>query len=486
MPATWARPLSMNNFWGTMKKLSIGLLGCLMLGSNAYGAVPNDFDGDGISDRTWVQIESDKSLTWIAQLSTSQAQMALGSLGKSGDAIIMGQWLAGGTQIGVASLNSTTNQIEWSIRDSAGNVRTKALGKKGDLVVSGGDFNGNGLADAAVVRLENKKAQWVVVFDPFASDTPIEKKFQFGDAGDRVFYARAESGSAVDWIGITRTGSNSRTLARMMDVNSGAIKQFPRLPKFASQGNRPRPFPVRQSTGTDLIGFSTGSGGKTSVKVFSLEGGAVSSSVLSGTGTSVVGEFLQGPGYEVVYESGDSATIINPRHLDLTETVALGGIPVDEVNINSLGLEAVAPAPTSPPSSGGEPSAGTPAQCSSFARMPRTHIYKTFGSKHFTDVRAKTIGLILKPGAAGPFPSCIEAIDMKGNVVAKLGLYATGAGWAARYYAGIRCAARTPFGGAEVASRALQSGGSSKIYMKVGSVCYGPFEANRCINSTSC
>ena len=468
-----------------MKKVSIGLLGCLMVGSSAYGAVPNDFDGDGISDRTWVQIGSDKSLTWLAELSTSQTQTTLGTLGKAGDAITMAQWLEGGTQIGVASLNATTNQIEWSIRDSEGNVRTKVLGKKGDLVVSGADLNGNGLADAAVVRLENKKAQWVVLFDLFASASPIEKTFQFGDGGDRVFYARAESGSAVDWIGVTRTGTNSKTLARMMDVNSGAIKLFSRLPKFASQGNRPRPFPIRQSSGSDLIGFSVGSGGKTSVKVFNLEGGAVSSSVLAGTGTSVVGEFLQGTGYEVLYEGGDLATFINPRDIDLTETVALGGIPVDEVNINSLGAEVTTPAPTSTPTSG-TPPGGPPAQCSRIVRMPSTHIYKTFGSKHFSDIRRKTIGLILKSGASGPFPSCIDAVDTKGNVIAKLGLYAVGGGWGARYYAGIRCARSTPYGGGEVATRALQSSGSSKIYMKFGDVCYGPFEANKCINSTSC
>jgi hypothetical protein len=360
------------------------------------------------------------------------------------------------------------------------------LGKKGDLVVSGADFNGNGLADAAVVRLEDKKAQWVVVFDLFAVDAPIEKRFEFGDAGDRVFFARAESGSAVDWVGVTRTGTNSRTLARMMDINSGAVKQFTRLPRFASQGTRPRPFPIRQSSGTDLIGFSVGSGGKTSLKVFNLEGGAVSSSVLSGTGVSVVGEFLQGPGYEVIYESGELATMLNPRDIDLTETIALGGIPVDEVNINSLGLERSTPIPTDTPTSDGDSSGGAPAQCSRFVKMPRTHIYKTFGSKHFSDIRRKTIGLILKSGAAGPFPSCIDAIDTNGNVVAKLGLYAVGGGWGARYYAGVRCARRTPFGGAEVASRAIQSSGSSKIYMKFGNVCYGPFEANKCINSTSC
>lgn len=469
-----------------MKKISIAVVSCLACMPYAMAAVPNDFDGDGISDRTWVQIEADKSLTWTAELSTSQAQMALGSLGKAGDAITMAQWLPGGTQIGVASLNGTTNKIEWSIRESNGNVRTKVLGKKGDLVVSGADFDGNGIADAAVARLVKKKATWEVMLDFFASDTPVKKTFTFGEAGDRIFYARAEKDSAVDWIGITRTGSNSKTLARMRDINSGAVKQFPRLPQLASQGVRPRPFPVRQSAGTDLIGFSVGSGGKTSLKVFNLQGGAVFSHVFSGTGTSVVGEFLQGPGEEVAYESGEYAAIANPRQIDVTETVALGGIPVDEVNINSLGAEVPTPTPTSIPSGDDGGTNGRPAQCSQFVSMPSTHIYKTFGSNHFSDIRRKTIGLIMKSGAQGPFPSCIDAIDTKGNVVSKLALYAVGGGWGARYYAGIRCAKSTPFGGAEVASRAMQSSGSSRIYMKFGNVCYGPFEANKCINSSSC
>jgi hypothetical protein len=475
-----------------MRKLAISLATCVSFIPASLAAVPNDFDGDGISDRTWVQIESDKTLTWGAHLSSSQTQTNLGSLGRSGDAITMAQWLTGGTQIGVASLNSTTNQIEWSIRDSSGVVKTKLLGQKGDLVVSGADFNGNGLADAAVVRLVNKKATWVVMLDFFAVEAPTEKTFQFGDAGDRVFYARAETGSAVDWIGITRTGTNSKTLARMMDINSGAIKQFSRLPKFASEGTRPRPFPVRQASGTDLLGFSVGSGGKTSVRVFSLEGGAVASNVFDGLGISTVGEFLQGAGYEVAYEASDNAGILNPRAIDITETVPYGGVPVDEINVNSLGLEVAAPAPTSTPTSGGDESGGgsvggdLSAKCGKIVKWPGSHIYKTFGSKHFSDIRRKTIGVIIKSGGSGPFPSCIDAIDQNGNSVAKLGLYAMGGGWAARYYAGIRCAKSTPYGGAQVASRAQSSSGSSKIYMKFNNVCYGPIEANKCANSTSC
>ena len=476
-----------------MKNFAITLGACLSFVSTALAAVPNDFDGDGISDRTWIQIESDKTLTWNAQLSASQTQASLGSLGKSGDAVVMAQWLAGGTQIGVASLNSITNEIEWSIRDSAGTVRTKVLGKKGDLVVSGADLDGNGLADAAVVRLENRKATWVVKFNFFASDTPVEKTFQFGEAGDRVFYARAETGSAVDWIGITRTGSNSKTLARMMDINSGAVRQFARLPRFASQGTRPRPFPVRQSSGVDLIGFSVGSGGKTSLKVFSLEGGAISSSVFEGLGVNVVGEFLQGSGYEVLYDDGTNAEVLNPRLIDVTETVPLGGVPVDEININSLGLEVTAPTPTGTPSGGsGDGSAGDnsgpglSSKCASITKWPGSHIYKTLGSKHFTDVRRNTVGIVIKSGGQGPFPACVDALDQNGNVVAKLGLFATGSGWAARYYAGVRCATSTPFGGAQVASRAMSGSGSSKIYMKFNNLCYGPIEASRCVGSSSC
>lgn len=465
-----------------MRKISVSLLACLSFATTALAGVPNDFDGDGSSDRTWVEIESDKTLTWSAELSTTRAHVALGSLGKSGDAIIMAQWLTGGTQIGVASVNTETNQIEWTIRDAAGAVYTKSFGQKGDLVVSGADFDGNGLGDAAVVRLEGKKARWVIKLDFFASETPVEKTLIFGVSGDRAFYARAADGSAVDWIGITRKGKKSKTLARVKDINSGVVQQFARLPKFASAGARPRPFPVRQSSGADLIGFSVGSAGKTSVKIFSLPGAAVFSTVFSGTGTSVVGEFLQGAGYEVLYESKEDAYIVNPGSIDITDTLPLGGIPVDEININTLGAVTATPTPTG----GGDSNPGEVAQCGRTAKAPGSFVYKTIGSSHFNDIRRNTIGLVIRSGGAGPFPPCIEAIDTAGNVIAKLGLYATGNGWAARYYAGIRCGASTPYNGAAVAERARSNTGASNIYLKFDSVCYGPIDASRCIGSSQC
>lgn len=471
-----------------MKKNIFVLVSCVFTISSVSAGVPNDFDGDGTSDRTWVEIESDKSLTWTTELSSTRANSGLGSLGEAGDVVTMAQWLSGGTQIGVASLNTESEEIEWSIRDSQGVVRTKSFGKKGDLVVAGGDFDGNGLADAAVVRLEQGRARWEIRHDLFASDAPIERSVVFGQAGDRVFYARAEGTSSTDWVGVVRKGTRSRSVARMMDVTSGMVKQFARLPRFASEGSRPRPYPIRQASGPDLIGFSAASSGRTSVKVFSLQGAAVASAVFAGSGTSVVGEFLQGTGQEVLYESGEDAAIFNPAEIDITESVALGGIPVDEINVGTLGVVAATPTPSNGGGggSGGSGGGGTISQCVSTQPWPGSHIYKTFGSHHFTDVRRNTIGVILKVGASGPFPSCVDAIDREGNVVAKLSLYARGAGWAARYYAGIGCGMRTPYNGTAVAARARANTGSSTIYMNFGGVCYGPIEATKCIGSTSC
>lgn len=124
--------------------------------------------------------------------------------------------------------------------------------------------------------------------------------------------------------------------------------------------------------------------------------------------------------------------------------------------------------------------------CSSVKSFPGSHIYKTIGSHHFTDIRRNTVGLILKIGASGPFPSCVSALDKEGKEVAKLGLYARGAGWAARYYAGIGCGSRTALNGNAIGSKARKNTGSTNIYMDFGSTCYGPIDATRCIGSSQC
>lgn len=448
----------------------------------AIAAVPNDFDGDGTSDRTWVEVASDKTLTWKSESSVSKMTSTIATLGSEGDVPVMAQWIAGGSQIGVASINGTTGDIVWTIRDSMGNLTSKTFGKKGDLIVSGADLNGNGLADAAVVRLVRGKVEWDVAFDLFASTLLDEKTLSFGKTGDRVFYARVVDGTATDWIGVMRKGSRRRSSARMRDFVTGEVRTFSRLPQFASQGSRPRAFPIRQASGPDLLGFSVPSGTTTTIKVFAFDGTPYASTSIAGTGTTVVGEFLQDTGYEVLFQSKEDSVFFSPHSIGVTQTVGVGGTLVGEFNINVLG-ESVNSTPTN---GGGASGGGSVSSCSEIVPWPSGHIYKTIGSEHFSDIRRNTVGIVLKQGARGPYPSCVDAVDKDGRVVAKLGLYEKGNGWAARYYAGIRCGTSTPYNGNAVAARAREGSGSSQIYMNFGSVCYGPIDASQCIGSKQC
>jgi hypothetical protein len=458
----------------------------------AHAATSSDFDADGISDRAWIDEESDGSLTWKARLSTSTTTTMLGSLGKSGDEPIMAQWLGSGTQIGVVSADTATDTLKWSILDASAARIDKTFGKPGDLVVAGADFNGNGTADAAVVRLVNGKATWEFAYDLFVSASPATTTLQFGKAGDRVFFARVD-GDAFDWIGVIRKGSRNRSNARMRNMVTGQARQFSRLPKFASSGARPRAFPIRQASGADLLGFQVEKSGVTQLLVYSFAGVKVATEVVPGSGVVSIGDFTAADGYEIAIQSGDESVVVNPYQGEPQEVSNLGGTPVDEVSIAVQGEtgssgsdDSGSGGGESTGGGGGSSGGGSLSQCSSVTSWPGGHIYKTIGSEHFFDVRRNTIGIVVKPGGRGPFPGCVNAIDTKGKVVAKLGLYARGAGWEARYYAGVGCGSGTPFNGASVASKARANTNSSRIYMNFGGVCYGPIEASQCIGSKQC
>jgi hypothetical protein len=472
-----------------MKQIVLSLLGVITisLSSPAHAAVPADFDADGVSDVTRVTKQSDGSLVWSATLSSTGIVTTIGSLGRAGDTPLMAQWVGGKTQIGVVSPNvETTEGLQWSIISESGIRVDKSFGQKGDVVVAGGDFDGNGSADAAVVRLVDGQAVWEIALDLFAAPEAVVKEVTFGKRGDRVFFARIDD-SGVDWLGVIGKGSKGRAQARFRNLVTGEIRRFARMPKIAVTGTRPRPFPIRQSSGPDLLGFQVVKGSGTTISVFSIEGARVSLSTFSDSGALAIGEYNSGPGFEFVFlQGGASAVVVNPV-LGEEREVALGVLEDGEEVVDEVSLSVVGTNPSSDGNGAGNGgSTGGVAQCSSMVGWPSGHIYKTIGSEHFFDVRRNTIGVVVRPGGRGPFPSCVDAIDTSGNVLARLGLYERGNGWEARFYAGIGCGSSTAFNGATVASKARANTGSSQIYMNFGGVCYGPIDAGSCIGSSQC
>jgi hypothetical protein len=454
--------------------------------SSAHAAVPSDFDNDGISDLTRVEIQSDQSLVWKAVRSSDSSEVTLGTLGQEGDHLIMGQWLGAGTQIGVVSESATSEDLVWKISDGNGGYIERTFGKKGDLTVSGADFNGNGVGDAAVARLVNKQVEVEVAFDLFTSESASTQTFQFGKSGDRVFYMRLDS-SGADWFGVVGKDKRNRADARMKNLVTQQVQRFRRFPVMAVRGNRPRPLAVRQDDGTDLVSFEVVRGAATTLTVFTPQGTRVASTQFSGLGVPVVGDFSTDPGYEIMFQGSEESGMFSPATSTVTESPFVGGVAVDEINLNVVG-SAPTPIPDPNDNDNGGGSGGSVASCSSVLSWPGGHIYKTIGSTHFSpgDVRRNTIGLVIKPGGRGPFPSCIKAVDSEGRVVAQLGLYSRNDGWAARYYAGIGCGASTPLNGAAVASRAQANTGSSQIYMNFDGMCYGPINASTCVGSSQC
>lgn len=473
-----------------MKRLStlvLLLLTVLVYSSNVFAQA--DFDGDGKSDYTMVTVEGDDSLGWSAVYSSSSTQTAIGSLGSEGDHIILARWKGTSkSQIGVVGVSG--KNLVWKIKNDDGQVEEREFGTSNFTAISGGDFDGDGAGDAAVAVLKKKAVQWQVsygLFNGLVGQSTVSK-ISFGQAGDRIFFASPDGKS--DWLGTIGKGLNGKGVQlRLKSMITGEVKSSTKFPKYIVQGDRPRPIPVKQENGVDLLAFARVIKNDTVVDLRDIEGAQIVEFTLPGKGDVVVGNFTADGGEEIAIKTTTGFTVYSPVSKQTTEVTSSNGIAVDEVNVNTF-----------KPSSGnngnnggnnggneGEPPPAGNDACSSVVSWPSSHIYKRIGSNHFTDVRRNTAGVIIKAGGRGPFPSCINIVDTKGNVVAMMGRYAIGEGlWAARFYSGIGCGSSTPYGGSTIASRATSNTGSPYVYANFGSVCLGPINPNSCIGSAQC
>jgi hypothetical protein len=140
--------------------------------------------------------------------------------------------------------------ITWSIANG-NQTLSFTLGTAGDMAVSGADFNGNGIGDAAVISKASRKAVWNIRFDPFAGGFE-SRQFEFGNWGDNHFYASMNGN--YDSIGIVAKGANNKAVVSFLDPLTGIItirKRFPNV--FFSRGIS-QPQPIRNEYGAvDLL-----------------------------------------------------------------------------------------------------------------------------------------------------------------------------------------------------------------------------------------
>jgi len=455
------------------------------------GATPSsDFDGDGYSDPVLIAVARDGSLSWRAELSGTGNGISLGTIGMIGVNAIFGPWSApDAADIGVVSPTSD-GKVEWQILNES--QQRILLGNVEGYALSGGDLNGNGVLDAVVVNKSRRRAIWNVSLDPFIKDRGVGalevRQIPFGKWSDIHFLAPLQSGGYA--LGIITQDEQKHAMIQKYDLTTNTITTQRRISRFFAIKGLSRPEAIRGADGQVRLLITRKQENSVQLYVYSLTGRRYTRTVLPIDGDIVIGDFGPDAGEEVGVQQGSTLAIYNPSSGSVITRTIGEGILIDGNNSNLVKKESIPPAN----SGGGEgapvdiPAVGEVKNCASVAPFPSSYIYKMIGSTHFspTDVRRNTIGLIIRPGGPGPFPSCISVVSTNGNVLANLGLYQRGSGWEARYYAGIGCGKETPYNGETFAAMARESGNGSFVLFNMGSICYGPIDASRCVGSSQC
>lgn len=289
-------------------------------------AAPLDFDQDGLSDRLVVQIQNDGSLLWRAI--GDNASTTLGISGKVGDHLIVGNWLAP-SSAAVGYVRSLQGQLTWGIR-SGGQEQSVLFGTPSHLVISGADFNGDGITDAAISKRARKQMRWQINTGLFSAGTA--STFDHGGSSDVVFFMNVNGirdGAAV----LQRPNEGSyRILVR--DLISGRVKKINRISR--SLRNFDRPSPLSDATGKDVLVFARKGPSSTAVTVIDGNGRRISRTQVAEAVDTVIGDFLSDPGEEFAFATSSGFQVHNPFSGTAVTLEAPSGIAADLVNINAF------------------------------------------------------------------------------------------------------------------------------------------------------
>jgi hypothetical protein len=311
-----------------------------------------DYDGNGFAEIPILTPGAGGSLEWkLFDPASGVTTTFLPSFGKLGDALIIANYLYPKvTSAGVLSLPNAKSggRLVWTIRTNVVKKGAPAstatimehhryLGRKGDVIVTGGDFDGNKIADALVLaRRGNGLYTWGLRANLFLSSYnpgsgSNRAYFDFGVVGrDIPFYLNPEGKG--DWFALLQPQGDTYQVVMMQPfskvsrtINVGQLQD----------GSHP-PLPLQQDDGSDYLVFYSTSGDSTNLVIKNLRGDTVSTFEVPITGTVTVGNYGPGAGEEIAVISGERYFIVNPITGRMTETSGPQGIPADTVNINTL------------------------------------------------------------------------------------------------------------------------------------------------------
>lgn len=305
----------------------------------AFAAEKTDFDGDGVSDLTYISIKegasilgrSSNALVWGYRSSKNLRSKTVATLGIAGQHVAMAHWTGNAkSEIAVVAKDPNSNSMVWVVQKASGEIGSFILGTVNDLAVSGGDYDGNGLSDAVAVEVRNNVLYWKLLYNPFG--TAASTEIAFGEKGDTPFYWITASGQSL--LALLR--KNPDGTSSVFLLNSMTREQYG-VVLARNVSSSQTPVTILNGAQTYLV-LTTKSGSSTQVYLFRPTGTLFRKLNVKGTGDMVIGNFFKSSaGEEVAVKNGRSYSIVNPFKLKTQNVNLSAQVPIDEFNINALG-----------------------------------------------------------------------------------------------------------------------------------------------------
>jgi hypothetical protein len=312
----------------------------------AQGFTPLDFDGDSVSD-VLTATPSGTSLSWVAVGSSTEQEEVKESFGLNTDMPAPACWLAEGEPVlGVVRLSTNGKALSWRALKDDGLIAEREFGLPGDLVISGGDFDGDRIADAAVVRVRRNRLKWGLAYNHLSESPGKTRTFTFGVDGDRAFILKVEGSN--DWLGVFGVRKGRKVVAVLKDPVTKKERTVRGFPRSLSTGARPRPIPLVGPEGEGVLAFVVEDGAESVVLAYSLKGERITRVVLPGIGSVSVGNYLSSEaGDEIAIQASDRLRVINPVTQGREFRGAVSGPVVGAVNVKVIqGIPTPTPLPT--------------------------------------------------------------------------------------------------------------------------------------------
>ena len=312
--------------------ISIGLMAPLI----TFADPICDFDGDGRSDIAFVNTNRQGSYDWTAfDPRTGRNKAVLKNFGNASSKLIPGNWFESGRAV-AAIVNPVTGgpngRAIWMARSidyAGGSALTRDLGRSGDIIIQGGDYDGNGITDSLVLkRTTGKLGLRVNYFLSSYNGNNLGKERLYKALGspfkDPNFFFSPDGSS--DYLAVLQRNSGRSNAALQ-------LKPFTDSPQAFSIGSLPGgslgPLPLKQGSGkADLLVFYAKRGNKTQLTVKTLQGFTVYSGTIAGGGAVMVGDYFDDRGWEIAVQNGAAFTFINPK---TNAEYVVGGAPSGRV-----------------------------------------------------------------------------------------------------------------------------------------------------------